>query len=79
MIYTSYGENVVSHSTCKKWRQKCRQEDFSFVDKLRAGLSQKIDTEELQTLLHINAAQTKKELAKQFDVGVFFLVKETRL
>jgi len=29
MICTAYGENAVSHTICKRWYQKFRQEDFS--------------------------------------------------
>jgi len=32
MICAAYGENVVSHTTCKRWYQKFRQEDFSLED-----------------------------------------------
>jgi len=68
MICAAYGENAVSHITCKKWYQKFRQEDFSLEDEPRAGCPQKIETDELQTLLDINSAQTKKELAEQLGV-----------
>jgi len=38
--------------------------DFTVEDELRAGRSQKIETDELQALLDINSAQTEKELAE---------------
>jgi len=56
MISTAYGENAVSHITCKRWYQKFRLRDFSLEDKPRAGCSQKIETDELQALLDINSA-----------------------
>lgn len=68
MIYAAYGENAVSHATCKRWYQKFRQGDFSFEDKMRAGRPQKIKTDELQALLDINFAQTEKELTEQLGV-----------
>jgi len=67
MISAAYGENAVNHTTCKRWYQKFRQEDFSLKDEPRAGRPQKIETDELQ-LLDINYAQTEKELAEQCGV-----------
>jgi len=61
MICTAYGENAVSHATCKRWYQEFRQEDFSLEAELRAGHPQKIETDELQALLDINSAQTEKQ------------------
>jgi len=46
MIYAAYGENAVSHTTCKRY-QKFRQEDFSLKDEPRAERPQKIETDEL--------------------------------
>jgi len=40
----------------------------SLEDEPLAGRPQKIETDELQALLHINSAQTEKELAEQFVV-----------
>ncbi|KAL6258144.1 hypothetical protein P5V15_010066 [Pogonomyrmex californicus] len=68
LICAAYGENAVSHTTCKRWYQKFRQGDFSLEDELRAGRPQKIETDELQALLDINSAQTEKELAEQLGV-----------
>jgi len=68
MICAAYGENAVSHTICKKWYQKFRRGDFSFEDEQDAGRLQKIEMDELQTLLDINSAQTEKELAEQFCV-----------
>ncbi|KAL6260812.1 hypothetical protein P5V15_008338 [Pogonomyrmex californicus] len=63
MICAAYGENAVSHTTCKRWYQKFRQGDFSLEDEPRAGRPQKIETDELQALLDINSAQLKRSLA----------------
>ncbi|KAL6265860.1 hypothetical protein P5V15_002684 [Pogonomyrmex californicus] len=68
MICAAYGENAVSHTTCKRWYQLFRQGDFSLEDEPRAGRPQKIETDELQALLDINSAQTEKELAEQLGV-----------
>ena len=68
MICAAYGENAVSHATCKRWYQKFRQGDFSLKDESRAGRPEKIETDELQALLDINSAQTEKELAEQLGV-----------
>jgi len=54
-LFAVYGENAVSHTTCKRWYQKFRQRDFSFEDEEGAGYPQKIETNELQTLLDINS------------------------
>jgi len=62
MICAAYGENAISHTTCKTWYQKFRQGDFSLKDEPRAGRSQKIETDEWRALLDINSAQTEKEL-----------------
>ncbi|KAL6253755.1 hypothetical protein P5V15_015559 [Pogonomyrmex californicus] len=59
MICAAYGENAVSHTTCKRWYQKFRQGDFSLEDEPRAGCPQKIEMDELQALLDINSAQTE--------------------
>jgi len=64
MICAPYGENAVSHTTCKRWYQKFRQGNFSLENEPRAGRSRKIETDELQTLLDINSAQTEKELVE---------------
>jgi len=68
MICAAYGENAVSHTTCRRWYQKFRQGDFSLEDEPRAGRPQKIETDELQVLLETNSAQTEKELAEQLGV-----------
>jgi len=65
MICIAYGENAVSHATCKRCYQKFRQGDFSLEDEPRARRPQKIETDELQALLDINSAQTETELAVQ--------------
>jgi len=68
MICVAYGENVVNHTTCKRWYQKFHQEDFSLENEPCAGSPQKIETDELQALPDTNSAQTEKELAKQLGV-----------
>jgi len=68
MISAAYGENAVSHTTCKRWYQKFRQGDFSLEDESHAGCPQKIEMDELQAVLDINSAQTEKELAEQLGV-----------
>jgi len=68
MICAAYEDNAVSHTTCKKWYQKFRQGDFSLEEEPRARRPQKIETDELQVLLHINSAQTEKKLAEQLCV-----------
>jgi len=68
MICAAYGEDAVSHTTCKRWYQKFGQRDFSFEDEPRAGHPQKIGTDELQALLDIHSAQTEKEFAEQLGV-----------
>ncbi|EGI62716.1 Mariner Mos1 transposase [Acromyrmex echinatior] len=68
MICAAYGENAVSHATCKRRYQEFRQGDFSLKDESRAGRPEKIETDELQALLDINSAQTEKELAEQLGV-----------
>jgi len=55
MICAVYGENAISHITCKIWYQKFRQEDFSREDELCVECPQKIETDELQALLDINS------------------------
>jgi len=69
MICTAYEENAVNHTTCKRWFQKFRQEDFSLEDEPRAGRPQKIETDKLQALPDINSTQTEKELAEQVGVA----------
>jgi len=68
MICAAYGENAVSHTTCKRRYQKFHQGDFSFEDEPRAGRPQKIETDELHALLDINSAQTEKKLAERLGV-----------
>jgi len=68
IICAAYGENAVSHTTCKRWYQEFRHGDFRLENKPRAGRPQKIQTDELQALLDINSAQTEKELAEQLGV-----------
>jgi len=73
MICAAYGENSISHTTCKchttckTWCQKFYQGDFSFQDESRFGRPQKIETHELQAR-YINSAQIEKELAEQLSV-----------
>ncbi|EGI67051.1 Mariner Mos1 transposase, partial [Acromyrmex echinatior] len=50
MICAAYGENTVSHATCKRWYQKFRQGNFSLEDEPRTGHPQKIETDKLQAL-----------------------------
>jgi len=70
MICAAYGENAVSHTTCKRWYPKFRHGDFSLEDEPCAGRPQKIETDELQTVLHINSAQTEKEFAEQLYAAI---------
>jgi len=73
MISALYRENAVNHTTCKRWYQKFRQEDFSLEDKPRARRLQKNETDELQALLDINPAQTEKacEIALRYAASHF--------
>jgi len=59
MISATYGENAISHTTCKRWYQKFRQGDFSLEDEPRAGHPQKIEMDKLQALLDINSAPSE--------------------
>jgi len=43
MIRAAYGENAVSHTTCKRWYQKFRQGDFSLEDESHAGYSKDLN------------------------------------
>jgi len=45
MICAAYGKNAVSRTTCKRWHEKFRQEDFSLEDEPRAGRPQMIETD----------------------------------
>jgi len=62
MICAAYGENDVSHTTCKRRYQKFCQGDFSLEDEQRAARLQKIETDALQALLDVNSAETEKKL-----------------
>jgi len=66
MICATYGENTISHTTCKRWYQKFRQEDFSLEDEQRAERPQKIETRIFQD---INSAQIEKELAVSLQIS----------
>jgi len=68
MICAAYGENAISHITCRRWYKKFRQGDFNLEDEPRIGRPQKIEMNELQILLDINSAQTEKELAEQLGI-----------
>jgi len=52
MICAAYGENPVSHTTCKRWYQKFRQGDFSIEHEPRAGRPQKIEQIERTNCKH---------------------------
>jgi len=41
-ICAAYGDNV-NHTTCIRWHQKFREEDFYLEDKPHAGRPQKIE------------------------------------
>ena len=68
MICAAFGENAVSHATCKRWYKKFLQGDFRFEVEPPAGRPQKFDTDELQALLDVNSAQTEEELAEELGV-----------
>jgi len=68
IICAAYGENAISHTTCKRWYQKFRQGDFNLENEPRVGRPQKIEMNELQALMNINSAQTEKEFAEQLGV-----------
>jgi len=68
MICAAYGENAVSHTTCKIWYQEFCHRDFSLEIEPRAGRPQKIAKDELQALLDINSTRTEKKLAEQLVV-----------
>jgi len=50
MICATYGENAVRNTTCKRWYQEFRQEDFSLEDEPRVGRSQKNETDEIASI-----------------------------
>jgi len=62
MICAAYGENAVSHITCKRWYQKFRQRDFNLEGPQCSGHPQKIETVELQALLDITLRKLKRSL-----------------
>jgi len=56
MICAAYGENAISHTTCKRWYQKFCQEDFNLQDEPRAERPQKIEKiERLERLDELQA------------------------
>jgi len=68
MICAAYGENAVSHTTCKRWYQKFRQGDFNLEEEPCAERPQKIETDELQALLNINSAQIGKNITERLNI-----------
>jgi len=65
MISAACGENVVSHTTCKKSIKNFAKE----ISVLKMnGVLNALKTDELQPLLDINSAQTEKELVEELGV-----------
>ena len=75
MTCSALGEGAVTHKTCKKWFQRCRNGDFDHSDRERPCQSKKFEDEALEQLLEENPTQTEKELthglgfSKQFPIA----------
>ena len=49
-----YGEGAVSNRTCQKWFAKFQAEDFSLDDTPRSGILDKIDSNQIETVIENN-------------------------
>ena len=60
MIFSAFGEGVVTHKTCKKWFQRFRNDDFDLSDRESSGQPKKFEDEKLEQLLEKNPTQMEK-------------------
>ena len=49
-----YGEGAMTNRTCQKWFAKFQAEDFSLDDTPRSGILDKIDSNQIETVIENN-------------------------
>ena len=68
ILVETYGDNVLSDTTCRAWFRRFKNNDFKLEDKERSGAPKKFEDKELKEILDENRSQTLAELGKILQV-----------
>ena len=66
ILVNTYGDNALSHTTCRDWFRRLKNIDFKLEDKERSGAPKKCEDKELEEILDGDRCQTLAELEKTF-------------
>ncbi|GBP89754.1 Mariner Mos1 transposase [Eumeta japonica] len=68
ILAETYGDNALSHTTCRNWFRRFKNNDFELEDEEHSGATKKFEDEKLEELLDQNRCQTLTELGKTLQV-----------
>ena len=68
ILVETYGDNVLSDTTCRDWFRRFKNNDFKLKDKERSGAPKKFEDKELEEILDEDRSQTLAELGKTLQV-----------
>lgn len=63
-----YGEEAITHSTCKNWFKRFRSGEFSLEDAPRSGRPSEIESDEIMAMITNDRHLTTQEIADRFNV-----------
>jgi len=78
ILVETYGDYVLSETTCTDWFRRSKNNDFDVEDKERSGAPKKFENE-LETLLHENSYQTLPKLAESSRVNHITISKRLKV
>ena len=64
IIVKTYGDDVLSDTTCRDWFRRFKNNYFKLEDKERSGAPKKFEDKELEKILDEDRSQTLAELEK---------------
>lgn len=70
ILCQTYGEGVISQTTCDKWYQRFRNGDFDVSDRRRTGRPRGLNDNDLRKMIDQNPTITSEMLAEKFGVNL---------
>ena len=68
-LQNTYGNNVISVKTCRRWFSRFKKNDFTLKDDQRCGRFKGLNSEELPAVINKDPSKTSRELGIEFNVS----------
>ena len=68
-LQNTYGNNVISVKTCRRWFSHFKKNDFTLKDEQRCGCFKGLNSEELLAVINEDPSKTSRELGIEFNVS----------